>query len=387
MRNLFYLTVFFLFSCCAAVFAVAPSRVQVNGTWYTNGQVAYIECSKTSVALIIDVVTNGTDILKMRATSSSNLSISNTASDVQKTLNLDAARQNGYIDVGYVNNTGEIRVYIQQRPPAPTVTGSNVCAGHSASFTANSSYAFQSTKPMNFVWQSTGGVTVNGGSIVTALPGVSSTVTIANSSSGTYSVKAVVPSCSNLESTLTSANLGTPVITNPSYSLFDPGSNMWQFTQISGYPSVTYAFTVTSGSASIVQNYGDAYITTSSGATICVSGTNSCGTGTSYCFYIPGAGGMLKTIYPNPASNLLSLEFADTESANSIPFQVVLYSEKSGEEIKNISADELSRLESYKANHKIEMDVSKFPRGTYYIHVISDEKSKLPVRKERIILE
>lgn len=33
------------------------------------------------------------------------------------------------------------------------------------------------------------------------------------------------------------------------------------------------------------------------------------------------------------------------------------------------------------------MDVSSLPRGTYYIHIIPDEKSKLSVQKERIILE
>jgi hypothetical protein len=96
---------------------------------------------------------------------------------------------------------------------------------------------------------------------------------------------------------------------------------------------------------------------------------------------------MLKTIYPNPASNVLSLEFSDDRHSNSIPFQVSLFSEKSTKAIVSMSADEISILESYKASQKIEMDVSKLPRVTYYIHIITDEKSKLPVRKERIILE
>jgi hypothetical protein len=219
-----------------------------------------------NIPVTIDFITNGSSYLKIRVAATSNFSVSNTASDLQKTLNLDAARQNGSIDVGFVSNSGEIRVFIQQRPPAAAITGTNLCAGSSASFTATSSYNFQSAKPLRFVWQTTGGVTVNGSSSYTAPFGLSSTVTIANSSSGSCSVKAVVASCSNLESTSQGANLGTPVITNPSYWLLDPGSNMWQFSQISGAPAVTYAFNVSSGSASILQNSGDAYITTASGA-------------------------------------------------------------------------------------------------------------------------
>ena len=318
-----------------------------------HGQTAYVECSKTSVSVYIDFISNGSSNLKIRVGATPNFTVSSTPSDIMKTLHLDPARQNGSIDVGFMYNTGEIRVYIQQRPPAPTITsGSNICAGNSGSFTATSSYKFQSTKPMNLVWQTTGGVTVNGSNSYTQPAGVSSTVTIANNSNGSYSVKAVIPNCGNLESTATTANLGTPVITFPNYWLFDPGSNMWQFSQNSSGPGVSYTFYVSSGSAVLNQQNQDCYITTSGGATVCVTGTNSCGTGTPYCFYIPAAGGMLKTVYPNPATNLLSLEFNDNESPNTIPFEVILYSEKSMKAIKRMSPEEIDALESFKANKK-----------------------------------
>jgi hypothetical protein len=93
---------------------------------------------------------------------------------------------------------------------------------------------------------------------------------------------------------------------------------------------------------------------------------------------------MLKTVYPNPASNVVSLEFNDSKSADNIPFQINLYSEKSTKAVKSLSFEQARALDSYKLNKKIEMDVSSLPRGTYYI---PDEKSKLSVQKERIILE
>ncbi|MHA4740606.1 T9SS type A sorting domain-containing protein [Dyadobacter sp. MSC1_007] len=388
MKNLLYLTSLLLAFNAASVFAATPPRVQVDGTWYTNGQTAYIECSKTVIAIIIDLQVNPAhETLRMRLASSANFTITDTQTDLQKNLNLDAGKQNGYIDVGYINNSGEIRVYIQQRPSAPSFTATNLCAGSSASVTATSSYNFQSTKPMHFLWQATGGVTVNGSNSYTSLPAVSSTVTIANSSSGSYSVKAVVASCSNIESATVGRNLGVPVITNPSYWLFDPGSNMWQFSQVADGSPVSYSFYVSSGSAILNQQSQDCYITTSTGATVCVTGTNPCGTGTPYCFYVPGPGGLLKTIYPNPASNVVSLEFNDSKSDNTIPFQVNLYSEKSTKAIKSISSEQASVLRSFKSNKKIEMDVSGLPRGTYFIHIVPDEKSKLSVQKERIILE
>lgn len=388
MKNLLYLTILLLAFQSVSVFGVTPPRVQVDGTWYTNGQTAYIECSKTIIAVIIDLKVNTNfETLRLRLSSSGNFTITDTQSDLQKNLNLDATKQSGYIDVGYINNSGEIRVYIQQKPSAPSFTASNLCAGNSASVTATSSYNFQSTKPMHFLWQTTGGVTVNGSSSYASPSGVSSTVTIANSSSGSYSVKAVVASCSNMESAPTGRNLGVPVITNPIYWLFDPGSNMWQFSQVADGSPISYSFYVSSGSAILNQQSQDCYITTSTGATVCVTGTNPCGTGTPYCFYIPGPGGMLKTVYPNPASNVVALEFNDSKSAGNIPFQINLYSEKSTKAVKSLSFEQARALDSYKLNKKIEMDVSSLPRGTYYIHIIPDEKSKLAVQKERIILE
>jgi len=289
--------------------------------------------------------------------------------------------------VAHVGISGNIRVYIRQKPPTPSISvEANICVGNSRSITATSNYDFQGTQPINLVWQTYGGVTVNGGSSFSQT-GTSSTVTIANLSNGSYSVNAVIPSCGNLESTVTNIKLGPPVITNPNYWLFDPGSNMWQFSQTSGGPRVTYTFYISSGSAVLNPQDQDCYITTPGGATICVTGTNSCGTGTPYCFYLPPAGGYLKTVYPNPATDLLSIEFEGDVSSHMVSFDLILYSEKSMEAVKRLVYEDLVAMNSFHTNQKLEIDVKNLPRGVYYIHLIPDPKSNLSVQKVRVVLE
>lgn len=395
MRKSFYFVNVPLFLLTNSVFATkppsvdpVPPRVNVDGTWYNDGETAYIECSKTSITIYIDPFSTGSSILGIVVDPSTNFSISDTPYSVQKTLNLDPAQQNGFIDVGFEYNDERMTVYIRQKPPEPVITaGSNICAGNSGSFTAISNYDFQSTKPINLVWQTTGGVTVNGSSSYTEQPGLSSTVTIANGFSGSFSVKAVIAGCSSLESTPKTENIGAPVIANPNYWLFDSYSNMWQFSQSVTGPGITYTFYVSSGTAQLNQQLQDCYITTTEGATVCVTGTNSCGTGTPYCFYIPPASGLLRTVYPNPVTNLLTLEFNTSKSSYSIPFEVILYSEKSMKAVKHLTQEEVNSLESFKTNHSIEMDVADLPRGIYYLHTIPDKKSKLAIQKTKIIIE
>ena|GEM_PF-4623614 len=367
--------------------AITPTRVNVDGIWYTNGQTAYIRCDRTSISVYIDLILFGSKYLKIRVASTPNFTVSSTQSNIMKTLHLDPLRQNGSIDVGYENNNGFIRVYIQQRPPDPIITlGSNICAGNSSNVTANSNYNFQNTHPINLVWTTTGGVTVNGSSSYTQT-GVSNTVSVTNISNGTYSVKAVIPSCGNLESNATNIRLGPPVITNPNYWILDPGSNMWQFSQTSVGSGVTYSFYVSSGSAVLNPQNQDCFITTSEGATVCVSGINSCGTGMPYCFYIPPAGGFLKSVYPNPATDMLSLEFRGDIPTSNIPFELLLFSDKSMNTVRRLSPNEIKASVSFQINQKLEMDVRNLPRGVYILHIVPNSKSNLPIQTHRIILE
>lgn len=254
----------------------------VGGTTYTNQQTVWIECGTSSIVVSVPVIPSYTAYWG----SSSTFTKSSVGGvSFFQTVQLDPNKNDGFISVAYSDGgpigSNAVIINIKQLPSIPTISGTNVCAGNSATFTASSTYPFQSTKPMSMLWQTTGGVTVNGVSSVTSAPNINSSVTIANSSSsGTYSVRAVVPTCSNMQTSPTTGNLGTAIIKNPTYWLFDSGSNMWQFSQSVGGPGpVTYTFYVASGSATLNQNNGDCYITTLTGANVCVYGTNPCGVG------------------------------------------------------------------------------------------------------------
>ncbi|CAN0079641.1 unnamed protein product, partial [Phaeothamnion confervicola] len=284
------------------------------------------------------------------------------------------------------NSSNTMRIYIKQKPSVPSLVTSQVCPGNSATFTATSTYGLQGTKPMSLVWQTTGGVSVNSTNNYTQPNVTTGSVTISNSSTGNVSVRAVVPGCSNLQTASTGREVGAPTIKNPNYWLFDPGSNMWQFSQISEYPSTSYAFNVTSGSASVIQNYGDAYITTSAGATICVTGTNSCGSGTPYCFYIPAAGGMLKAVSPNPAQDDLTVQFQNAEKSELLPTTLLLFHESSTNPVKSISVQNALEKKTLNDGDKLKISVSDLPRGIYYLHAIPAQDSKQDIQKVRIVL-
>nr|WP_295933797.1 hypothetical protein [uncultured Dyadobacter sp.] len=180
------------FQCGSAI--AGPWRVNIDNVWYTDQQVAYIECSKTLVSAYIDVVTNGTYVKEIAMESTPNFSLASTASTIQKLITLDPNKQSGYVDVGWKNDGARIRVYIYQRPPAPTFTATSfLCTpGSSATFSVSVPYIHQGTKPVNIVWQTAGGVTVNSGTSHTTTSSTTSSVTIQYNSAGTVSVKAVI---------------------------------------------------------------------------------------------------------------------------------------------------------------------------------------------------
>lgn len=362
----------------------------VGGTTYTNNSIVWIDCGTSNITVSVPIM-GGTYSAYWHSSSNITLTSAGGISFIQ-TVQLDPNKGDGDIAVVYLappasNSSNTMRIYIKQKPSVPSLVTSQVCSGNSATFTATSTYGLQSTKPMSLIWQTTGGAKVNSINNYTQPNVTAGSVTITNSSTGNVSVRAVVPGCSNLQTASTGREVGAPTIKNPNYWLFDPGSNMWQFSQISEYPSTTYAFSVTSGSASVIQNVGDAYITTSGGATICVTGTNSCGSGAPFCFYVPASGGMLKAVSPNPAREDLSVQFNNAEKADLLPSTLLLYQESSTNPIKSISVRNALENKTLVDRDKIKISVADLPRGVYYLHAIPSRDSKQDIQKVRIVLD
>lgn len=184
-----------------------------------------------------------------------------------------------------------------------------------------------------------------------------------------------------------SFELGPPYIHNPNLTLFDANSNMWQFTQIWQSPGTTYSFYVASGSATLSQNTGDCYITTSGGASVCVTATNVNGTCDPYCFYVPSGGSYMRAASPNPAKDRLTLQFTNTESLESLPSDILLYAENSTNAVRSVSVKDIYDRKAFEDGDKISLSVRDLPRGVYYVHAMQNTDSKLPTQKIRVILE
>jgi NADPH-dependent 7-cyano-7-deazaguanine reductase QueF len=101
----------------------------------------------------------------------------------------------------------------------------------------------------------------------------------------------------------------------------------------------------------------------------------------------PPASGFLKAIYPNPATDVLSLEFKGDGISNTTQYELILFSEKSMNEVKRLSSNEILANKSFLMNQKLEMDVRNLPRGVYILHIVPNSKSNFPVQKHRIILK
>ncbi|AEI48757.1 hypothetical protein [Runella slithyformis] len=109
-----------------------------------------------------------------------------------------------------------------------------------------------------------------------------------NGNLGQLTISALYSSCSYTLNSSSSATIwyGPPIISYPNSWLFDAGSNMWQLSHAAS-PGSTSTYSVWSGSASLIPNGNDCYVTTTDGAVIELVCTNSCGNSTPYQFIIP----------------------------------------------------------------------------------------------------
>jgi hypothetical protein len=266
-------------------------------------------------------------------------------------------------------------MYVTRTPSGTsrTISGiSSLCSG-SASYSLN-------TEPgdHNFNWTTGSGLYVSSGQ------GTANTQLAVNGNGNSFATVTFQDACGNpLSSPTKDIIVGTPQIAYPNLWLFDANSNMWQFSHDYS-PGASWNYYVAAGSASLVQNVGDCYITTQSGASVCVYGTNSCGQGSTYCFDVPAGGGMMRAA-PNPAKNNLTLQLNTYQSLKEMPSQIELYPENSTKAVKIVSTDDLKK--SFTNSDQLDLDVSNLARGVYYLHIIPKAESKQSTQRIRIILE
>jgi hypothetical protein len=259
-----------------------------------------------------------------------------------------------------------------------SITGSSI-------FCSNTSFSVPSNSGTTFTWDVTGSATLVSGQGTNSI-----TVSPSGSGSATISVRAQGLCISR------TVHVGAPTVTGvklngtlTSNGYFCAGS--LQHLEVVTTTASSYSWSVTSGSAGnngfiygptnqITAEFNDY---TAEYSTIQVQATNACGTTNSGISLISQNCFLKYVIFPNPAKNLLSVEF---ESLDALPYEVKLYSEKSTISVKNFLVQEM-HLQNKLNNKKLEIEVSELPRGIYYLHVIKDKEKKGLFDSHRIILE
>lgn len=89
--------------------------------------------------------------------------------------------------------------------------------------------------------------------------------------------------------------------------------------------------------------------------------------------------------YPNPASELITFEFENTEALENLPCEIQLISEESGQTVRKINLVEVFNNKHFVGN-RTGMNVTDLSRGTYYIYTVPNKNSKLKPEKMRILL-
>jgi len=113
--------------------------------------------------------------------------------------------------------------------------------------------------------------------------------------------------------------------------------------------------------------------------------TNACGTTAvsdkiSYSWKCTNTGPI---VYPNPARDVISVDFESETAEISLPQNIILYNDKSA------IVRSVSNSSSYASitSKKTQMDVSNLPRGTYYLYVVPAKGSGQKTEVKRILLQ
>lgn len=114
-----------------------------------------------------------------------------------------------------------------------------------------------------------------------------------------------------------------------------------------------------------------------------ISATNSCGTSNRSMVFAALSG---FSIFPNPASDVLAVQFDNTEFLETLPDEINLYSENSMKPVKSVKIQQAFSQRLFKDNN-LAIDVKELPRGIYFLHVTPNKADKKNIEKMRIVLK
>ncbi len=353
-----------------------------NQAPYQNGQVANIDCSQTKVD--VGVREEGTHLPRVTWSVSSNFSYTSWfgRGDVI-VLTLDPNRNNGYVTANF--NGTIITVYIVQKTtPTLTITPTLCTSGQTGNFAGTLNY--YGPNSANFVWETSGGITVNGSNYYRVIDNTISSATIQHNYSGFVTVYGEIPGCNNIRTHPIKFFIGKPQVNfftvngQTGFTTMCLGNSQDIQTNAFGSPS-SYHWYVSSG------NGGDAYLTDYGGGRayfntyipgcygLTLEMTNECGTSTDGLTICAQDCFSPYRITPNPGKDKVSIVFEDVQKKEALPDYLELVSEKSMNTVRRINVNEVFEAKAFK-NDTIEFDVQELPRGVYYLRVANSRQIK-----------
>ncbi|MEO6684581.1 MAG: M12 family metallo-peptidase [Dyadobacter sp.] len=90
------------------------------------------------------------------------------------------------------------------------------------------------------------------------------------------------------------------------------------------------------------------------------------------------------SVYPNPARDVINLDYSSNSNKEVQPKQIILYNERS-DVVRTITNN--NTLTANASGSKTQVDVSSLPRGTYYLYVMPNAGSNEKADVKRILLQ
>lgn len=294
---------------------------------------------------------------------------------------------NGVPD-GYTRISSYCQWILQQTVNAASINGPRIlCNGQSANYTitnapVNVNAPTWSAGPGISIDAGTGAVTVDnnftGASTITVTysndcGSASQTipVQVGTDITGTYQRNGQTFSLNT--SNMVSAGLTPTVVTAPGASGFN-----WSLFSANHSP-------VNWGTNSTTATNDRMFVTLNSGqsATFDVSANTNCGNRTRrVTYYIPSG----FRVAPNPAKDVVTVEFDYADQLEVLPEQLEFLSEKSTKPAQTIVVKEAFERKAFSGGNKLDFDVRDLPRGTYYLRVIDSRNKETPVQTVRVLL-
>jgi hypothetical protein len=115
-----------------------------------------------------------------------------------------------------------------------------------------------------------------------------------------------------------------------------------------------------------------------------LTATNACGNYAEDFVFLVQSG---FKVYPNPAPEKITLEFANAALLAAMPSKIELFAEKSAQSVRSVILKEIFDGKSFREGNKLDLNVSDLPRGPYYLHTTRSENSREVVDKFKVILK